>query len=369
MNDVRYKQVCSTCAGVSLGRYIDSNGRIDMCDYCGKCKTPVMTIDSLLARIYQSLQLYYESPEDYPHLQTPKYLSYTTDAIDDVDMELNDAREDFICDLKKSVDLDGKVWLRKAGIWTPFPEALKFSWQRFSLIVKTQWCYTYFLCGNDILDPASYSPLDVMNAICELLQIQNAFITELPARTCIYRNRKYDVRFCLNAKGLGTSPSENSKSNRFSPKGVPMFYGSLDETTCKIESSGNGKYSVTGVFHNTKPVRVLDLTNIPTIPKLYDDNFCFIPAFKFLHEFSNEISKDVVNDELEYIPTQVFTEYIRMQGLRQFNIKGIKYKSSKKVEVKILFYFIQMTSVKMKMMERIVLFKTKLYKRIIIFKP
>ena len=132
MESVCYKQVCSTCAGISLGRYIDSYGEMDTCDYCGKCEIPVMTIDSLLPRIYQSMQLYYESPEDYPHLQMPNYLSYTTDAIEDEDMELDDAREDFIFDLKKSVNLDDKVWLRKAGIWTSFPEALKLSWQRFS---------------------------------------------------------------------------------------------------------------------------------------------------------------------------------------------------------------------------------------------
>ena len=340
MESVCYKQVCSTCAGISLGRYIYSYGEMDTCDYCGKCEIPVMTIDSLLPRIYQSMQLYYESPEDYPHLQMPNYLSYTSDAIEDVDMELDDAREDFIFDLKKAVNLDDKFWLRKADIWTPFPEALKSSWQRFSEIVKKQWRYTYFLCGNDILDPASYSPLDAMKVICELLQIQNAFVTELPACTCIYRNRKCNIKFGECAKELGTAPSEHAKDNRFSPKGVPMFYGSLDEDTCELESSGNGTYSVTGVFHNAKSVRVLDLTNIPPVPRLYDDDFGFIPAYKFLHEFSNIISKNVADDDLEYIPTQIFTEFIRLQGLRQFKIRGIMYKSSKRDGGKnlVLFY-------------------------------
>lgn len=338
MDDVRYKRICSACAGMSLGQCIDSHGKIGACDYCGQNDKSVMLIADLLPRMYKSWELYYSNFDDsffHEDFRTPYYLS---DIIYDEVLELDDAREAFLGDLCTLPE--ERRWQKDSEYWTPFPEALKFSWQRFSSIVKTQWRYTYFLCGNDILDPASYSPLDVMNVICELLQIQNAFITELPATTCIYRNRKDNIKFCLNAKELGTSPSEYSKSNRFSPKGVPMFYGSLDEATCKIESSGNGKYSVTGMFYNAKPIPLLDLTNIPPIPKLYDDNFCFIPAYKFLHEFSNEISKDVVNDELEYIPTQVFTEYIRMQGLRQFNIKGIKYKSSKKSGGKnlVLFY-------------------------------
>ena len=74
---------------------------------------------------------------------------------------------------------------------------------------------------------------------------------------------------------------------------------------------------------------MLDLTNIPPIPKLYDDDFGFIPAFDFLHKFSKDVSKDAEDDEINYIPTQIFTEYIRFQWLHKFNIKGIKYKSSK----------------------------------------
>ena len=96
-----------------------------------------------------------------------------------------------------------------------------------------------------------------------------------------------------------------------------MFYGSLDEKTCIKEATGKGTYITTGEFRTSKPIKILDLTNLPSIPKLYDDDFGFIPAFEFLRDFSKNISKEVKNDELDYIPTQVFTEYIRLQGLQK----------------------------------------------------
>lgn len=338
MKSVYYKQVCSTCAGVSLGRYIDSHGKMDTCDYCGENDRSVMFIVDLLSRMYKSWKMYYSNFDDsffHEDFRTPYYLS---DIIYDEVVELDDARETFLSDLCALPE--ERRWQKDSEYWTPFPEALKSSWQRFSEIVKKQWRYTYFLCCNDILDPASYSPLDAMKVICELLQIQNAFVTELPAFACIYRNRKGNIKFGESAKELGTAPSEHAKDNRFSPKGVPMFYGSLDEDTCELESSGNGTYSVTGVFHNAKSVRVLDLTNVPPVPRLYDDDFGFIPAYKYLHEFSNIISKNVADDDLEYIPTQIFTEFIRLQGLRQFKIRGLMYKSSKRDGGKnlVLFY-------------------------------
>lgn len=97
------------------------------------------------------------------------------------------------------------------------------------------------------------------------------------------------------------------------------------------------KNSITSKFLNTNPLKILDLTNIPSIPKLYDENFNLIPALTFLHYFSKEISKPANEDELNYIPTQVFTEFIRFQNL---NIKGVKYNSSKKEDGKniVLFY-------------------------------
>ena len=97
---------------------------------------------------------------------------------------------------------------------------------------------------------------------------------------------------------------------------------------------------VIGEFCNSKAITLLDLTNIPNVPYLYDDDYGFIPVVQFLHEFSKIISQPTgENAELEYIPTQVFTEYIR-RNLHELNLKGIKYQSAENPNGKnlVLFY-------------------------------
>lgn len=331
------KSVCVKCAGISLGRYINSHGENDKCDYCGKENRHVMTIEQIMHRLYESWKLYYSNFDDsfFPDdLRTPYYLS---DIVDDELVELYDAKESFLKDLKNIPD--DNTWQKDSEYWTPYSEALSYSWRRFCDIVKTKWRYTYFLSGKDEFDPATYSPLETMKNIIELFQISESFITELPMKSLIFRTRKGEVSFPLNVKELGTAPAKYSIANRFNAQGIPMFYGSLDKDTCKKEACGIGKYIATGVFYNSKTIKLLNLTNIPEIPKLYDDDFRFIPALSFLHEFVKKICAPI-KDIIDYIPTQVFTEYIRLQGERLFNLKGIKYSSAKNDDGEnvVLFY-------------------------------
>ena len=54
MTGILDKRVCSNYAGASLGRYIKLHGENDICDYCEKNKNPVISIDELLPRMYES---------------------------------------------------------------------------------------------------------------------------------------------------------------------------------------------------------------------------------------------------------------------------------------------------------------------------
>lgn len=321
------KEVCCKCAGTSLGRYIKKHGENGTCDYCGGETNPTMQIEQILPKMYKSWELYFSNYEDSSFSEEFRTEYLIGDIVEEEEVELTDANEDFLSDLKKLPE--DKVWQKDSEYWTPYPEALKSSWERFSTIIKSKWRYTYFLCGNDELDPATYSPFETMQNIFEIINLCNELIFKLAVNTSIFRTRKDQKQFDLNAKGMGSAPSKYAKSNRFSPKGISMFYGSLDSKTCMKEASGDGMYSHTAEFQNSRELRLLDLTNIPPIPKLYDENFGFIPALKFLHYFSSAISEDGKNNEMNYIPTQAFTEFIRLQGRRKLNIKGIKYCSAK----------------------------------------
>ena len=97
-----------------------------------------------------------------------------------------------------------------------------------------------------------------------------------------------------------------------------MFYASGDKLTAVKEVAHGVKYpavAMVGTFVTLKELRVLDLTNVPPIPGLFDrDNREIRPACIFLNVFVEDLAKPVVKDaqeHVEYVPSQVVTEYFR----------------------------------------------------------
>ncbi len=118
-----------------------------------------------------------------------------------------------------------------------------------------------------------------------------------------------------------------------------MFYGAEDfETACEetIDPSDTKDKMLTGgMFRTTKPLLLVDLCNLP-------ESVCFFNDWDttkrfglyFLKNFQKDLSRPIKKDgrqHIEYVPTQVFTEFIRFQ----FKISegedymGIRYPSSK----------------------------------------
>ena len=82
---------------------------------------------------------------------------------------------------------------------------------------------------------------------------------------------------------------------------------------------------------------MLDLTNIPTIPGIFehDPSSSLYPnrsALTFIRHIASQISQPIDRDyriHVEYVPTQVVTEFLRAQEVWQGErIDGIKYTSS-----------------------------------------
>ena len=85
---------------------------------------------------------------------------------------------------------------------------------------------------------------------------------------------------------------------------------------------------IVGEFELTKDIEILDLTGNPIKSIFYEgyDHDTRMLTKYFVYKFSEEISKPMKpndNKDIEYVPTQVLSEYIRKLGY-----KGIKYESS-----------------------------------------
>jgi hypothetical protein len=128
------------------------------------------------------------------------------------------------------------------------------------------------------------------------------------------------------AKELGSPlPDVVKFSNRMSPAGVPMFYGAFDEDTVLkeiCEKRANSQIVTIGTFKTLCDFEILDLTSIPNMPSIFDKKKRETRSkILFLQSFVREIQKSIKKDgreHIEYVPTQILTEYYR----RIFNTKS-----------------------------------------------
>ena len=113
-----------------------------------------------------------------------------------------------------------------------------------------------------------------------------------------------------------------------------MFYGSDDKQTTLAEMPELPEHYAIGTFETLRPLRVLDLTSVRS-PSIFDmsehanyDWLLFMS--EFLHDFSSPIERDD-RIHIDYVPTQVVTEYLRdakLDGLPP--VEGIKYRSARR---------------------------------------
>lgn len=118
-----------------------------------------------------------------------------------------------------------------------------------------------------------------------------------------------------------------------------MFYGAFAEKTAIDETFEKGhkkpKVATVATFEATSDLRVLDLTALPPVPSLFDQSKRSIRAgIIFLYSFVKDVSKRIIKDgieHIEYVPTQIFTEYFRHIFFDEHGkkINGILYRSSK----------------------------------------
>ena len=121
----------------------------------------------------------------------------------------------------------------------------------------------------------------------------------------------------LHAADIGPPPPERAATNRMSPAGISMFYGATDRVTAIAEAGAHAShtYVVTGEFTPTREISLIDLTNLPELPSIFDAaRHQELFVLRFLRQFIHDITLPVELDgreHIDYVPTQVFTEYFR----------------------------------------------------------
>lgn len=341
------KNVCANHFKDSyLQTYINSNGHSGKCSYCGKNHKKVLSMkdfmDFIESKLAQRL-----CPLDDANL--PLASSY----YDDEDEEIpgfsragcyaipNSAeRYESVQDLMYEYDLYTSDDSLNEDIASCFnydeltrndvfeedlDEELSYAWDNFVKMVKYQKRYTFFQDPCFIRQEEWKD--DILTEINQLCC--NILTTKLPSGTTIFRGRPNDdpKKPKTSFKDLTAPPVEFAKENRMSATGISMFYGALDSTTPvkEIRNYDSGAVIDLGEFVLKKELVVVDLFKIPENLSFWMPQY--FREYKFLKKFHSEITKPITkNPGIEYVPTQIFTEYIRFMNSK--HVDGIIYKSS-----------------------------------------
>jgi hypothetical protein len=114
--------------------------------------------------------------------------------------------------------------------------------------------------------------------------------------------------------------------------GIVVVYASFDEDTALEEATGDFPNWSVGEFELLRDIQVVDLTDIPDVPSIFEDG----PreSLQFLHRFAEDVSQPFTPDletHVEYTPTQVVSEYLRHRFRDKANklVRGVLYGSAK----------------------------------------
>lgn len=361
--DLADKYVC-TChfQDKYLNGIIESHGKQGTCSYCGR-QHVVCDMHTLCEQIMWKIGLYFKSLDDsglyladgfYDDEQevipgfkrigeyiVPKELTYY-DSVDELmyDLDLETADERLNNDIKSCFTTE--QWI--SSDFNDEDKSIKYAnqWDRFVNTVKHRVQFTFLATPefrNIIQEKEGHSD-DILNVLSDLI-IEQGLVKTLAKGTKLYRARKVDdVKVEYGFKDITSPPDIFAFPNRMSPAGISMFYASFEKDTATNECVGGDSAGlIVGTFETIKDLRVIDLTAIPE-QSFWVENW---QENQFLHHFNENITKRVDpkdTNHLQYIPTQVFTEFLRymFKDEKRQQVDGLIYGSSKTQEKNIVLF-------------------------------
>ena len=328
-----------------INKYIQDNAHEGTCSYCGAMHTKVLDMKSFMQYINERLSqrlcplddanlplassFYDDEDEEIPGFSRVGAFILPNQAEQYEDVQ--DVIYNYgLCTSNDQLSEDiascfNEGFYAQADVFSEDKDKeLSYAWDYFSKMVKNKKRYTFFQDPHFLRQEEwKDDVLTEINQICG-----NILVSQLPKGTIIYRGRPNDVGTPRTLfKELTAPPSEFAKENRMSATGISMFYGALDDNT-PIQEIRNYAPDVVidlGEFELKRELVVVDLFKIPKYLSFWMPQY--FREYKFLKRFHLEITKPIdKNPSIEYVPTQIFTEYIRF--MNNYHIDGIIYRSS-----------------------------------------
>lgn len=306
------------------------------CDYCNKVK-PVIELSELLRLIVIGIGYLFEDPNNFKYLDKESETGFDGDNFyfeemfsERLNLEITD--NNLYEDIYKHLYNDS-LYYRKDE-YGSHTEYLFDLWKIFKQTVKHKARYVFYF-EETFRDFRLGDPINILHDVQKAINNFNLFREIIPSDK-LYRCRQHkELAEVKEAKDICSPPDcYCNTNNRMSAIGISMFYGSLNKEVCINEvvntSDTTRPFYSLGYFKSKKKLKLVDLTKLPTIPSIYDEKKNhYIDTILFLKEFIKDISKPVIvsDSAIEYVPTQVVTEYIKFNP--DLKADGIIYPSSK----------------------------------------
>ncbi|WP_373783745.1 HEPN-associated N-terminal domain-containing protein [Delftia acidovorans] len=325
--------VCAACFGDSaLRAWVREEAGPRGCSFCGRHFEPTVTLAAVARRIQSSVQRYYGRAADILYYESANggYLGSTWDneeILEKMGLWLKGDEER----LRSAIvgEMEEELWCEKdPGALGP-GEALSVSWANFCRTVKHKRRFFFHATGED--DRDSYTPSSLLETVADacdhlgLVGVLDVGQGLWRARVDLLRNQR------ARAPDFGPPPVEFAvQSNRMNPPGIPMLYLASTQRTALAETKSSD--ARVGKWRVMRPLRVLDLRALPIDPGPFAEWDPHVRAtVSFIHEFAAAIMQPVARDDrvnIEYLPSQVATEFFRDYVFSEGRIDGIVYRST-----------------------------------------
>lgn len=340
--------VCYRCIEEpGLENYIRANASHNECAYCRKrWKTArAMALSSVVHWIRHRIEAEYEDPANGVGYESAEggYQLPTTDTwdlLDELGLGYDLANQDLRQDIFDEMGMD--LWVHRNPYSLTEEQSRAIGWSRFCELIKHRVRYLLFPPSNDPyrIDDVT-EPSEILDELGKLF-LEYGLFSQIGAGTLLYRVRIHSPSEVPpnELESLGPPSAADARfSNRMSPAGVAMFYVAIDEATAIAETTvrrdGVPAQRTVAVFRALKDLLVLDLVQLPPTPSFFDSDEANAsrPGLAFLHDFAEDLTRPVKKDgreHVDYVPSQVVTEYVRHR-LRKNDrpLNGIRYRSAR----------------------------------------
>jgi len=322
----------------TIKRFIRKNYINGYCDYCEK-EVKVVSLEDLLEFMMLGISNFYEDAANFMSYNGREggYLGETFDPDELIQERIGLETDPFELTEDIVSSIEDIAWSEPDMYYDTERDELTYQWSYFKNLIKHKSRYLFQQNHSSNKSQNAFTILKEVGQITKSLNL----IKKIEKGTIIYRCRQHHSSKVVSEKEKLVAPPEEYAiyPNRFSPSGISMLYSAFDPATAFLETisrEDKKKDSITiSKFKLKKEIYVVDFNRLPKLPSIFDykkvkTHYLIRFLYDLVRDFTQEIKKDG-KEHIEYVPTQVVTEYFRypFNKNRQNIIEGIVYPSSK----------------------------------------